>query len=44
MFEENLSLKNIDGASSYFIEEINQNKLMSKKQEKACTALICIKY
>ena len=37
-------MKNIDGASSCFIEEINQNKLMSKKHEKACTALICIKY
>ena len=35
MAEENMNqefrLKNIDGTRNYFIEEINQNELMSKK-------------
>ena len=38
MAEENISqefrLKNIDEKNNYFIEEINQNELMSKKYKK----------
>ena len=38
MFEENISqefrLKNIDERGNYFIEEIKQNELMSKKDKK----------
>ena len=41
MAEENISqefrLKNIDEARNYFIEEINQNELMSNKHKKVCT-------
>ena len=37
MFEENISqefrLKNIDERRNYFIEEIKQNELMSKKDK-----------
>ena len=40
MVEENISqefrLKNIDETRNYFIEEINQNKWMSKKHKKVC--------
>ena len=40
MFEENISqefrLKNIDERRNYFIEEIKQNELMSKKDKKVC--------
>ena len=40
MNEENISqefrLKNIYEARNYFIEEINQNELMSKKHKKVC--------
>ena len=32
-------LKNIDEARNYFIEEINQNELTSKKHEKVCRVL-----
>ena len=32
-------LKNIDETRNYFLEEIKQNKLMSKKHKKVCTAL-----
>ena len=32
-------LKNIDETRNYFLEEIKQNKLMSKKYKKVCTAL-----
>ena len=43
MTEENISqefrLKNIDEIRNYFIEEINQNKLISKKHEKFCRVL-----
>ena len=38
MSEENITeefrLKNIDEIRNYFIEEINQNKLMSRKYKK----------
>ena len=48
MSEENISqefrLKNIDETKNYFIEEINQNELMSKKHKKVCTALIYIEH
>ena len=40
MREENISkefrLKNIDETRYYFIKEIKQNELMSKKHRKAC--------
>ena len=40
MFEENISqefrLKNIDEKRNYFIEELKQNELMSKKHKKVC--------
>ena len=43
MTEENIShefsLKNIDKTKDYFMEEINQNELMSKKHGKVCTIL-----
>ena len=41
MVKENLSqecrFKNIDGRRDYFLEEIEQNELMSKKCRKVCT-------
>ena len=43
MAEENISqeftLKNIDEARNYLIEEINRNELINKKHEKICTTL-----
>ena len=43
MVEENISqefrLKNIDGTRNNFVEEIEQNELMSKKYKKVCTTL-----
>ena len=43
MSEENISQefrpKIIDETRKYIVEEINQNKLMSKKHEKVCTTL-----
>ena len=43
MAEENIIqefiLKNIDETRNYLIEEINLNRLMSKKQKKVCTTL-----
>ena len=48
MVEENISqtfrLKNIDESRNYFIEEINQNELMSKKHIKVCPALYYIEH
>ena len=44
MVEENLSqefrLKNIDETINYFLEEIKQNELMSRKHKKVCATLI----
>ena len=41
MAEENVSqefrLKNMDATKNYFIDEIKQNELMSKKHKKVCT-------
>ena len=41
MAEENINqelrLKDIDETKNYFIEEIKQNELMSKKHKKICT-------
>ena len=41
MAEENISqefrLKDIDETRNYFIEEIKQDELMSKKRKKICT-------
>ena len=46
MSEENISqefrLKNIDETRTYFIKEINQNELMSKKHKKVCRLLIIL--
>ena len=43
MVEKNIRqefrLKNIDETRNYFIEEINQNELMSKKHKRVCTTL-----
>ena len=43
MVEENISqefkLKNIDEKRNCFVEEIKQNKLMSKKHKMVCTTL-----
>ena len=36
--------KNIDETRNYFVEEINQNELMSKKHKKVCAALIYIEH
>ena len=46
MAEENKSqeskLKSIDKARNYFVEEIKQNELMSRKHKKVCAVLNCI--
>ena len=43
VFEENISqefrFKNIDETRNYFLEEIEQNKLMSRKHKKVCATL-----
>ena len=43
MCKENISpefrLRNIDGTRNYFLEETEQNELMSKKHKKVCAAL-----
>ena len=43
MAEENISqdfrLKNIDEIRNYFVEEIKQNELRSRKHKKVCTTL-----
>ena len=48
MTEESISqefiLKNIDETRNYFIEKINQNKLMSKKCKKVCMDLKYIEH
>ena len=46
MTKENMNkefrLKKIDEKIHYLIEEINQNKLLSKKHKKICTFLNCV--
>ena len=37
-------LKNINETRNYFLEEIEQNELMSRKHKKVCTALNCIEH
>ena len=48
MVEENISqefrLKNVDETRNYFLEEIKQNELMSKKHKKVCTTLNYIEH
>ena len=48
MVEENirqdLRLKNIDETRNYFLEEIEQNELMSRKHKKICTTLNYIEH
>ena len=48
MVEENISQqfrsKNIDETSNYFVEEIEQIQLMSKKHKKVCTTLNYIEH
>ena len=48
MCQENISqkfrLRNIDGTKNYFLEEIEQNDLMSTKHKKVCAALNYIEH
>ena len=48
MCQENISqkfrLRNIDGTRNYFLEEIEQNKLMRTKHKKVCAALNYIEH
>ena len=48
MVEENIGqefrFKNIDETRNYFLEEIKQNELMSKKHKKVCTTLNYIEH
>ena len=48
MVEENISkefrLKNIDKTRNYFLEEIEQNELISKKHIKVCATLNYIEH
>ena len=48
MLEENIGqgfrLKNIEELKNYFIKEIDQNGLMSKKHKKVCTTLNYIEH
>ena len=48
MVEKNISqefgLKSIDETRNYFLEEIKQNELMSKKHKKVCTTLNYIEH
>ena len=48
MAEENISqefrLKNIDETIIFFLEEIRQNELISRKHKKVCTILNYIKH
>ena len=48
MIEENISqefrLKNLDGTRNYFLEEMKQNELMSKKHKKVCKTLNYIEH
>ena len=41
---QELKLKNTDKRRNYFIEEINQNTLLSQKHKKVCTTLYYIEY
>ena len=41
---EEFRLKNVDEARNYLNEEINRNKLMSKKHKKICTTLNSIEH
>ena len=46
MFKEKINqefrLENIDESRNYFVEEIEQNELMSKKDTNLCTNLILL--
>ena len=48
MAEENINqqftLKTIDETRNYFLKEIEQNELMSKKHKKVCTTLYYTKH
>ena len=37
-------LENIDETRNYFVEEIDQNELISKKDKNVCTTLNCIEH
>ena len=37
-------LKNLDEKRNYFLEEIQQNELMSRKHRKVCTTLTYIEH
>ena len=42
--DEEFRLKKIDETKNYFIEEINQNELMTKKHKKICMTLNYIEH
>ena len=48
MVKENISQKfkwkNVNETRNYFLEEIEQNELMSRKYKKVCTTLNCIEH
>ena len=44
MVEGNISLKSIDETRNYFLKEIEQNKLMSRKHKKVCATLNYIEH
>ena len=41
---QEFTLKTIDETRNYFLEEIKQNELMSKKHKKVCTTLNYIEH
>ena len=41
---QELRLKNVNDTRNYFLEEIKQNELMSKKHKKFCTTLNYIEH
>ena len=41
---QELRFKNIDETRNYFLEEIEQNELMSKEHKKVCTTLNYIEH
>ena len=44
MGEDNISQKFVKEIKNYFIKEIDQNELISKKHKKFCRVLNCIEH
>ena len=44
IISQECTLKNIDETRNYFLEEIKQNELMSRKHKKVCTTLNYIEH